>query len=259
MHEPKTTGVQATKTSLRIVSAIEERGGTATITELAGELELAKSTVYKHLLTLETAGVVVAGDDGYRLGLRCLNLGGIARRYDGVYEIARPEVRKMAEETGELANLMFEEGGLGTYVYTARGERAIDVDTRLGQRVYLHTTALGKALLSSLPDDRVTEIVDEHGLPAETEATITDREELFAELEEIREEGFAFNREERVGGLGCVAAPIDTGDRRNAAISIMTPISRLTADRSESQYTDVLGQTANVIELNLAHAGEWQA
>ena len=254
MKRPKTDSVRATETSVAIVSAIEELGGEATITELARHVGLAKSTVYKHLLTLEQSGIVVEHDSGYRIGLRCLELGTIAKQYDRVYEIAKPEVRKMAETTGELANLMFEEQGYGIYVYTARGEQAVNLDTSVGKRVHLHTTALGKALLSSLPDDRVEEIIEAYGLPAKTEETITDQTTLVDELEEIRREGFAYNREERIGGLGCVGVPLQTGDRRNAAISVATPISRLDPEEMKTRYTNILKQTANVIEVNLAHS-----
>ncbi|MDZ5809961.1 IclR family transcriptional regulator [Halorubrum sp. AD140] len=253
MDRPKTSSVRATGTSMRILTAIADREEAVSIAELVDRLELAKSTVYKHLITLEEHGIVVKNGGGYRLGLRCLEFGGIARQYDGVYDVAKPEVRKLAAETGELANLLFEEQGLGIYVYTARGERAIDFDVHAGRRVYLHTTALGKALLASLSDDRVDEIIDRHGLPAETDETITTRSALFEELDRIREEGFAYNEEERLGGIGCVGTPLETGERRNAAISIMTPISRLQPEDERRAYTESLHQTANVIEVNLAH------
>ncbi|MFC6889373.1 IclR family transcriptional regulator [Halorubrum trueperi] len=253
MERPKTKSVRATGTSMRVLTAIAEHGGGVSIAELVDRLELAKSTVYKHLITLEEHGLVVNHEDGYRLGLQCLEFGGMARQYDGVYDVAKSEVHKLAEETGELANLMFEERGIGVYVYTARGEQAITFDIHLGRRVYLHTTALGKALLASLSDERVDEIVDRHGLPARTDETITTRSDLFEELDQIREEGFAYNEEERLGGLGCVGTPLETGDRRNAAISIMTPISRLKPEEQRREYTETLHQTANVIEVNLAH------
>ncbi|GAB3706721.1 IclR family transcriptional regulator [Halorubrum pallidum] len=253
MKAAKTKSVGATGTSMRILTEIAEADGGVPMAELVDRLDLAKSTVYKHLITLEEHGLVVNHDTGYRLGLRCLELGGGARQYDGVFDVAKPELDKLAEETGELANLMFEEQGMGVYVYTARGDQAINFDSRLGRRAYLHTTALGKALLASLSDDHVDEIVDRHGLPARTDETITTRSDLFEELTQIRTEEFAYNEEERLGGVGCVGTPLDTGDRRNAAISIMTPISRLRPESARREYTEILNQTANVIEVTLAH------
>lgn len=253
MEGTKTMSVQATGTSMQILTAIAEDEGGVPMAELVDQLDLAKSTVYKHLITLEEHGLVVNHETGYRLGLRCLELGGTARQYNGVFDVAKPELDKLAEATSELANLMFEERGMGVYVYTARGEQAIHFDSRLGQRAYLHTTALGKALLSSLSDDHVDKIIDRHELPARTDETITTRSGLFDELTQIRTEGFAYNEEERLGGVGCVGTPLDTGGRRNAAISIMTPISRLQSDDTRHEYTEMLNQTANVIEVTLVH------
>ncbi|MFD1571660.1 IclR family transcriptional regulator [Halorubrum laminariae] len=253
MKGAKTKSVRATGTSMRILAAIADEEGGLPMADLVDRLDLAKSTVYKHLITLEEHGLVVNHETGYRLGLRCLEFGGTARQYDGVFDVAKPELDKLAESTGELANLMFEEQGKGVYVYTARGDQAINLDSRLGQRASLHTTALGKALLASLDDDHVDEIIDRHGLPARTDETITTRSGLFEELTQIRSEGFAYNEEERLGGVGCVGTPLDTGDRRNAAISIMTPISRLRPDDTRREYTEILNQTANVIEVTLAH------
>ncbi|MFB6223544.1 MAG: IclR family transcriptional regulator [Haloarcula sp.] len=253
MTKTKTDSVHATETSLTVLSGIKALGGRATLVELADSLEPAKSTIYKHLQTLEDNGLVVERDGEYRIGLRWLEFGGIAQRYDGIYEVAKPEVRRMAVETGEMANLMIEEQGYGSYIHTTSGDRAVALDTRLGKRIHLHKTAIGKALLSSFSDDRVEEIVEARGLPAETENTITDRETLFEELSTIRERGVAYDTEERVDGTGCVGAPINTGDRREAAISITAPINRLTSPGRKEQLIDAVKEAANVIEVNLAH------
>lgn len=244
--------VRATETSVRMLEGIVELGGTAGITELATHLSIAKSTVYKHLKTLEACGLVVEENDRYRIGLRTLEFGGYAQRYDGVYETARPEVEKLAAETGELANLMFEEGGKGVYVHTAEGEDAVDIDTRMGRRVHLHSTGVGKAILATLDDDRVRTIIENHGLPAATERSITDESELFSELEAIREEGFAYDREESVAGMACVARPLSISGSRPAAISITGPVSRVTAPETNERFRTLLEQASNVVELNLS-------
>lgn len=243
--------VRATETSVRVLEGIIELDGEAGITELANHLAVAKSTIFKHLNSLERNGLVVRRDDQYRIGLRALEFGGYAQRYDGIYDTAHPQVRQMADESGELGNLMFEEGGRGVYVYTARGDNAVDIDTQTGRRVYLHSTGLGKAILATLSDERVKEIIERHGLPAETTHTITDEGELFEELETIRSEGIAYDREECVEGMACIARPLSTPTARHAAISITGPISRVTAEETEAKIREILDRTGNVIELNL--------
>ena len=243
--------VRATETSIRMLEGLIDLGGEAGITELATHLSVAKSTVYKHLNTLDSNGLVVKHGDRYRIGLRALEFGGYAQRYDGVYDTARPQLRKMADETGELANLMFEEDGWGVYVHTSRGEDAVDIDTQTGRRAHLHATGLGKAILATLPEERVEAIVDSRGLPGVTEHTITDRAELLAELDEVRAEGIAYDREECVEGMACIARPLSTPSERPAAISITGPGSRVSSGGTEATIRTVLEEAGNVIELEL--------
>jgi len=244
--------VRATETSVRMLEGLVELGGEAGVTELARHLSVAKSTVYKHLSTLESKGLIVRHGERYRIGLRTLEFGGYAQRYDGVYDTARPELRKLADETGEIANLMFEEGGKGVYVHTATGADAVGIDTQTGRRVDLHATGLGKAILATLEDERVAEIVETHGLTPATEHTITERETLFDELATIRAEGFAYDREERIEGMACIARPLSTPSDRPAAISVTGPVSRVTTAEPEGRIRETLERAGNVIELTLA-------
>jgi DNA-binding IclR family transcriptional regulator len=243
--------VRATETSIRMLEGLIDLGGEAGITELATHLSVAKSTVYKHLNTLDSNGLVVKHGDRYRIGLRALEFGGYAQRYDGVYDTARPQLRKMADETGELANLMFEEDGWGVYIHTSRGEDAVDIDTQTGRRANLHATGLGKAILATLSEERVETIVESRGLPRVTEHTITEQTELFEELDEIRAEGIAYDREECVEGMACIARPLSTPNERPAAISITGPVSRVSGGETEAAIRTVLEQAGNVIELEL--------
>lgn len=242
--------IRATETSFRVLEALKRLDG-ATVTEVATELDLPKSTVHNHLATLQRNEYVVAEDGTYRVGLRLLELGERRRNGMTVYEVARPEVDDLAAETGEMANLAVEEHGLGVYLYRADGEDAVRTDAYAGMRSHLHCTALGKAMLAHTPRERVDEILDERGLPSRTDATITDRDALFEELDRVRERGVAFDREERLDGLQCVAVPITTeADRAVAAVSVSGPTSRMRGERFEEQIPERLADAANVIELN---------
>jgi IclR family acetate operon transcriptional repressor len=248
----QTDTVRAIETSTRILDGLEALGGEATIADLDRHLSLSKSTIYKHLNTLRTANLVTKSGDEYRFGLRFLELGGYAREYDDIFSVAKPEVRQMAEETGEVANLVFEEGGMAVYVFTAKGGQAVELDTHLGKRVGLHSTGLGKALLATLSDEEIQTLVDERGLDRKTDHTITDEVKLFQEIEAIREEGIAYDTEEHIRGMGCVAAPIEVPGRRRASISVTGPVSRVTTEELQHQYTQIVRRAANVIELNLS-------
>lgn len=125
-----------------------------------------------------------------------------------LYRVAASELQKLADQTGEHANLMIEKHGQGIFLYKVKGEDAVELDTYTGMRVDLQTTALGKAILAHLPETRIDEILNMHGLPRITENTVTDPAELKSELAEICERGYATDDEERVKGVRCVGVPI---------------------------------------------------
>lgn len=251
---PKANTITATRTSLRIVEALKRLDG-AGLTAVADDLGIAKSTVHNHLQTLMDEGYITNEDGVYRVGLRFLELGEYKRNRMDIYETARPEVASLAEETGEMANAAVEEHGEGVYITRAKGTEAVTVDTYAGKRVNLHCTALGKTILAEFPEERVDAILDEHGLPARTENTITDRAELKTELADIRERGYAYDREERLPGLRCVAAPVVPEDGEFvAAISVSGPTTRIKGDLFHKKIPELLRSAANVIEINLVYS-----
>lgn len=243
--------VGALKTGFTIIEALNDTDK-AGVTELANQLGLPKSTVFSHLQTLKELEYVRKEGDKYQLCCRFLELGERTRGRTEIYSHAKKEVDRLAEETGEISGLMIEEHGLGVLIYRAEGERAVQLDTFIGIRFNLHTAALGKAILANLPDERIEEILDQRGLPQRRSDTITDRETLYDELEEIREQNVAFSDEERTPGFRSIAAPItnDVGEVFGS-ISIAGPTSRLQGEKLETEYPELLQDAANVIELDI--------
>lgn len=254
MPRPARNPLQSVATTFEILNALKELDG-AGVTELSQHLDVPKSTVHNYLSTLEQEGYVVKDDAEYRVGLRFLELGAYARHVQQLFEIAKPEVDRLADETGELANLLVEEHGRGSYLYRAYGDQAVRVKAHVGTRVPLHTTALGKAILAFLPPEEVDEIVEQHGLDAPTDRSISTRGELDDALSAVRDRGVAFDDEERIDGLRCVAAPIrDDGDEVIGAISVSGPTNRLRGDRFREEMAQKVLEVANVIELNVTYS-----
>lgn len=245
--------VQATQTTIAVIEALMhlEPAGVSAVADHVG---VPTSTVFDHLKTLEHHEFVVSNDRKYRLGTRFLSIGGHHRSKNKLYRVAEPEVEKMAHKTGEHANLMVEEFGQGVFVAKIKGEDAIDLDTYIGKRVNLQTTSAGKAILSCFPNERIDEIIDRRGLPAVTPETVTDRGELFEQMDRIRERGFATDDEERIQGVRCVAAPLcDATDSVIGAVSVSGPKSGMQGDRFEKTIPNLVLRTANVIEVNLKY------
>lgn len=247
------TPVKTAERTFELVEFLKDADG-ATLTEVTNAMDLPKSSVHSYLKTLEHHGYVVESDGTYEVGLRFLDLGAYARTRVPLYPVAEPELKTVAEESGELANLLVEQDGRGTFIYRKKGDNAVKIDSYNGQQILLHTTATGKAILANLPEDRLAEILDRHGLPAKTENTIADREQLHEELEKIRAVGFAYDREERISGLKCVATPVFHDGDVVGAMSITGPTSRMSESRIDGELKQQLRNAKNIVELNLSHA-----
>lgn len=244
--------VGSTVTTIRMIEALEELDG-AGVSEIADRVGVPTSTAFDHLRTLETHEFVLKRGDQYEIGTRFLEIGGRVRSNDALYRTAEPELRELAHETGEHANLMVEESGQGVFLAKKKGENAFKLDTHVGKRVALQTTALGKAILSERSEEYVHGIIDRHGLPAATENTVTDRQALLEEIENVRRRGFAIDDEERIQGVRCVAAPIASSSSVRGAVSVSGPKTGMQGERFEREVPELVRRTANIIEVNIRH------
>jgi len=252
--ETRGNRIQSLETAFAIVDELESQGGCG-VSALAASLDLPKSTAHVYLRTLLEAGYVVQEGTEYRLSLRFLAHGGRIRQEMDIYQVARPAIDQLSRSTGEVATLGVEEGGKRVLLYSSEFPEGVFDNSPTGQFTHMHWTALGKAMLADLSDERVHEIVDEHGLPGSTARTLTDREALFAELETIRERGYSIEDEERRDGIKAIGVPIRTAETDSdvAAVSVSGPKSRIDRDFVESDLVDTIQSTVNVIELRFQH------
>ncbi|SEV85276.1 IclR family transcriptional regulator [Natrinema salifodinae] len=245
----KTVG--AVERAFSIVDALREAGG-MTVSEVAESFDMPSSTAHVYLKTLRSVGYVIKDDGEYRLGLRFFRDGIAVRRENGAYISCESEIDELAAETGEVANLGVEENGQRVLLYQAEGSDAVYDNAPPGEYTNMHWTALGKALLAHRPESYIDDVIDVYGLPAQTDRTITDRDSLAAELERIRDQGYALEDEERRAGIRSVAVPIIVDAGVIGAISLSGPKSRLSDDRI-GELLDSLRNTANVVELKYTY------
>jgi DNA-binding IclR family transcriptional regulator len=240
--------------SFAIVKQLQDRDG-GRVTELAEATGLSKSSVHKHLATLRAGDFVTKDGDTYRLGLRFLDVGSYVRsQFEGT-QLAREKLQELAAESGETAQFTVQEHGRAVVLYREAGHRGVFSKGRVGKRFYSHQTAAGKAILAEQSDEAVQSFVDTHGLPAATPETITDPDELFAELDRIRERGFALNLGESTDGLRAVAVSITDPDGDVlGAFAVAGPSHRMKDERLHSEIPDLLHPIVNELELNLAHS-----
>lgn len=224
-----------------------------TLTEISTEVGFPKSTTLNHLRTLTECGYILEEGGRYQLSLKFLDHGVHAKRNLKIARIVPPVLQQLAEDTKEAAWLMVEERGYVVGVEKAMGKRAVQTSGRIGRHTRLHYHAPGKAILAELPEERVREIVSRHGLKQTTERTITEFEELSAELDEIRERGVAFDVGEAVSGIRSIASPVVCDGDVHGAVAVVGPENRLKGDRFREELPDLVSGAANELELRLKY------
>ena len=246
--------IQSIETTFEIVELLRKKSG-AGVTEISDELDIPVSTTHNHLSTLQQKGYLLQKEGDYHVGLKFVYLGDHVKNQLDIYAVGEQYINQLADETGEVANLLVENGGFGVYLKVVRSEDALDLDSYSRRREYLHCTAAGKAILAHESREKVDRVIEEHGLPEFTENTITNSGEFYAELEEIRNMGYAFDDEERLDGLRCVGSPLlNESNGVFGAISVSGPTIRMSGERFRNTIPDQVYNTAKVIEIEINHS-----
>jgi DNA-binding IclR family transcriptional regulator len=208
---------------LELLSAKAPQG----VTEIAAALDLEKSSVSRLLKSLQELGYVSPGArrGQYQVSPRILVL---AQQYldsDRLILEARAILRELALEARATAHLGVVIEGQTLVVAKEPSPELIQVATRVGARIAPHASALGKALLAGLPEDRVEAFLASGPLTRFTDKTVVDRRKFMKVLEEVREKGYSLESEEEHPGVGCIGAPVkDSTGRWVAAISAAGPL-----------------------------------
>lgn len=222
--------IESVRRALRVLRCFQVQRPELGVTEIARELRLPKSSVHRLLNTLEQEGFVHKLDGSrYALGWRALELGGALWAWNAMRQPVLRWLGSLVQETGETAHLGVLDRGEVLYIEKVESVRSLRMPSAVGRRVPLHCTALGKVLLAGLERDVRTRLLRNAILQRHTSNTITNRNKLLHEINIVRNQGFAIDREEIEEGLMCVAAPVvDDEGVTCSAISIAGPASRMT-------------------------------
>lgn len=248
---PQSNTIKSNETLFAIIELLKEKNG-AGVTEVAHSLGLAKSSVHKHLKSLEEYNYVVNENGFYRLSLQFFHYGEYTRNQYEIYRAAQSKLDELADQTGEMVWLMTQENGMGIYLDGVQGNTQINVNTVMGSWFQLHYNSGGKAILAHLGRDTVNQIIDQQGLTDRTANTITEPDHLYEELQQIRERGYALNRGEDLKGIHAVGVPLVFDGMVHGALSIAGAAHRFTDERCK-EYADLLLAAANDIELSVVY------
>lgn len=239
MEDRKLT-VRAVERALDILGCFTKASDLG-LTEIAAEIGLHKSTVHRLLTTLEERGFVVRdpATEKYRLGLKVWELSTHMSHSDDPAVLLLPLMERLRDRLGETVSLYLRDGNERLRIQAVQSNQAIRRVAPVGARLPLYVGASSKVLVAYSGEEVLQAVLDSPDWPP-----AVDRAAYVAQLEEIRELGYATSYEEREPGASAVSAPIfDRTGKLAAALSVSGPVSRLTLQRLE-EYGPILVEAA---------------
>ena len=249
----QSAAVPAVSAAVRALAVLDRlsRHRSVGLEDLARETRLAKPTVYRFLLTLQELGYArrVEGDQ-WGMTLKLFNVGSRALDHVDLHSVARPVAMELSEDLGETVHMGVLEGDSAVYVLKIESRHTIRMFSRVGRRIPLYCTAIGKVLLAFAREDERDSALKGVRQLAFTQRTLTTRAALHAELGRIREQGFALDDEEHEDGIHCIGAPIfDHTGAVVATISVSWPGFRYAREEEAGKIDRVKAAAAHISAL----------
>jgi IclR family KDG regulon transcriptional repressor len=249
--------VQTIERASLILDILGQSAQGISIRELSAKIKLPKGTTHRLLSSLSYFGYVRQDSKtrNYFLGLKLVELGNLLLSQLDLRKEAEPFLRDLAERTKETVHMVFLDRGEIVYIDKVELDHnpgGLRMASRVGLRNPAHSSAVGKVLLSHLPEEELNGLIKEKGLPKRTENTITDPTQLKEHLKSVQSQGYAVDDEENERGIRCVAAPIfnETG-KAVAAVSISGPAFRITRKVIQESLKKEVMETALKISERL--------
>ncbi len=246
--------IQSVDRALKILDLFNEQNSEMKITEISRKLDLNKSTTHSLLKTLKEHNYIKQNADSgkYSLGLKLLERGQFMLNSMDIREIARKYLIDLSVITGQTTHLVILEGMYGVYIDKVEGASAI-VYSRIGKRVPIHSSAVGKSLMAFKQQEEIEERLQDYEFFSQTDKTITDKQVYVDELAKVRAQGYSVDNEENEPGIYCIAVPIfDHTNQVIAAISISTTKQTVTP-KSEQEIVNTLKKTCSEISKALGN------
>jgi IclR family pca regulon transcriptional regulator len=257
LREPRYS--QSLERGLAILACFTPRRPVLGVADIADELGMRRSTTHRYVITLLALGYLEQdASRKYRLGLKVTDLGMSALNSTGLREHAHPYLEELRQRTSYTTNLAVLDGAEILYVDRVRsfrrGQGKIDLDLHPGSRLPTYCTAMGKLLLAHLPADEQRELIAEMKLTKRGPNTITSKQALLSELEEIREESLAVNDEELAPELYAVAASVrDEAREVVAAVNLAAHTSMISLADLVDALSPHLISTADRVSARLGY------
>ena len=231
MEEESKNPIQVAEKLFRVIELLAENGPMG-IMELSASLGFHKSTVHRLVASLQHMGYIRQDEESlkYSLSLKFLEIGS---RILEQTSMIHPSLKRLSEQTGETVHLVKREGTEAVYIDKVESfASSIRMVSRVGSRIPLYCSGVGKALLAELTDREIGEIWKNSRIRKLTPRTITELPVLMERVEQVRKDGYAVDDEENEEGVRCIAASLrDYHKDPVYALSISAPANRMTDQR----------------------------
>ncbi|MDQ0155405.1 IclR family transcriptional regulator [Robertmurraya andreesenii] len=249
--------VKSVGRALDIIAMVSSKKGGLGVTEIANQIDINKSSVYRILSTLVQYGYVEQDVETgrYKLGYKFLEISSRLLESIDLRTEAKPFLLELERDTNEVIHLVVYDQGEVVYIEKLEGNETLRMHSKVGKRAPMHCTSVGKAILAHLPLNIVLDIIDRKGLPMHTDKTITDKDEFLQELVKVKQLGYALDLEENETGITCIAVPIfDHLGKVVASVSISGPTMRMTDERLE-RLKEKMMTAGRMISARLGYVG----
>jgi IclR family transcriptional regulator, KDG regulon repressor len=241
--------------ALHILDTLGDYPSGLGVTDLSGMMRAPKSSVHRLLATLEAAGYAVFDPptSKYILGSRVAKLGEQISTQSPLLAFGVQALETLTHECGEASHLAIMEGTEVVYISRRESKEPMRVSFGAGHRAPAHCTALGKVFLAGFSAAEIMELYRRHKIEKRTPRTITSVQGILSEVADVRKEGVAYDNEEYMPGLRCIAAPVrDFSGRIVAAISLSMFKQKLNPER-KAQFKAALLRASALLSEKLGH------
>lgn len=247
--------IQSVERALKILDLFDERERELPITEISKRMNLHKSTVHSLLKTLQQQHYISQNEENgkYSLGLKLLERGSMVIGHLDLRNVARKHLEWLSATTNLTIHLVILDGKEGVYVDKVEGSGVTVLYSRIGRRVPIHTSAVGKSLVATKTDSELNLLLDGYHFTKPTEKSISSKEQFLEEIVKVRSAGYSIDNEENEPGIFCLAVPIKNySGNVIAAVSISMPASKKNQETLD-YYVSILKECSGKISHELGY------
>jgi IclR family transcriptional regulator, KDG regulon repressor len=253
--------IQALERAFAIINLFtQELQNELSAKEIGDKLKLPSGTLYRFLSDLECAGYVTQDKKTkkYRLGLKLMELGSIVSSQIDLRKNAFPYLEELRVELNENVNLGILDGHELVYLERLENARLVRVNVRVGSRLPIHCTSIGKVLIAYETGERIQEIIEKTEFKRFTDFTITDKDEFMTEIARIKQQGYAISNREFSEDICTVAVPIfNSLGEIEAAVNVSAPYYRLTNEHIDNKIIPTVKKVGESISRSIGFNGAY--